>query len=113
MMAGGLREEADSMFNCAHLLVPGREVEPANPGKRDGARTHGAGFKRYVKIAVDKPLRAQNLPRCADRQDFRMGSRVLQFQRAVAGPRQDCARRVGYHGTHRHLSAGGGGFRLQ
>ena len=73
MMAGGLREEAAAVLDGPHLLVARGKIEPPDAGEGDGARAHGARFKRHMEIAVDEPLGAQACAACADRQQSRHG----------------------------------------
>ena len=65
-----------------------------------------------MKITADETLGAEDLRCLADRQKFGMGGRVLEFQRAVPGTRQDGAGAVRYHRTHGNLAPGGGRFGL-
>ena len=46
----------------------------------------------------------------ADRQHFSMSRRVFEFERAVACPRDDCARRINDDCAHGNFTAFGGGF---
>src|SRR5690606_28092011 len=48
VVAGWLRVEASAVDDAAALDVAGCEIEPVEPGERDRAGAHGAGFQRDV-----------------------------------------------------------------
>src|SRR5690606_40414238 len=79
MMAGGLREYAGAVIDAAPLLIGRAVIEPPEPRKRDGPRTHGTGFQRHMEITADQPFRSQNAASLADGEDFGMGGRVFQL----------------------------------
>ena len=57
----------------------GRSVDDAgDPGLDDCPRTHRAGFQGGVKSAVGQPPGSELLGGLGDREDFRMGGRIVQ-----------------------------------
>ena len=113
MVAGGQREEAGPMLDRPHLLVASRKVKAADAGEGNGARAHGAGLQRHVKIAAGEPFAPEESCCLADHQHFGMGCGIPEFERAVSGPRDDVSGGIGHDRTHRYLAPLGGGFRLR
>jgi len=108
VMAGRLREEPRSVFHRAAFFVAGGEIKPADAGKGDRPRTHGAGLQGDIEIAVEQTLRSQHGGGHADDQHFRMGGRVAVLQRPVAG-RGDNLALAQDDGPDRHFAARRGG----
>ena len=110
VMAGGLREEAAAVLHRPHLLVARGEIKPADAGEGNGRRAHRAGLQCYIEVATGEAFAAHKAGRGAVRQKLGMGGGVLEFQRAVAGARQDAALPIAHHGADRHLAPARGGF---
>lgn len=109
-MASGLTKEPAAMLDRAHLLVTGREIQPADAGEGNSAGAHRAGLQCHVEIAAREALRARKLRCLTDHQEFGMGSGVLEFQGPVAGPGDDPAPGIRHDCPHGYLAAGGGGL---
>ena len=79
MVAGRLAEEADAVVDAAALRVLRAVVEPADAGKRDCRRAHGAGFERDIEIGAGKPFVADDPRRRADHLDLGMGGDIVEL----------------------------------
>jgi 23S rRNA pseudouridine2605 synthase len=104
VMAGGLGEKTRPVLHRPALRVGRPPIKPAQARERDRRRAHRTGLKRHIEIAADKPFRAQRLAGSANRQDFGVRGRVLQFQRSIPRPRQDHAVAQNNR-AHGHLTA--------
>src|SRR5208282_4581629 len=91
MMAGFLRKKTRAVFHRATLFVLGGEIEPAQSGEGNGAGAHGAGLQRHIEIAAGEALIAKYFRGGAVDQHFGVSSRIVVFDRAIAGAGDDLA----------------------
>ncbi len=73
------------MLDRPHLLITRAKIQPADPGKGNGPRAHGAGLERHIEVAAGQALRPQQLCCLTDCQHLGMRRRVLPLQRPIAG----------------------------
>ena len=104
MVAGRLVEEANAAFYRSPFDIPCAVIEPADARKRNGRRTHGAGFERDIKIRADQPLLPQGLASHPQRHDFRMRRDIVPLTGAISAASDDLA--IQHHNrADRHLIA--------
>ena len=70
MMACDLVVYAGTMKDAAAFRVYSAEIKPSDAGKGNGRGTHGARFKRDVKVAVGQPFGSQHRRTLTDSQHF-------------------------------------------
>ncbi len=112
VVAGRLVEEPDAVVHAAALRIMGSVIDPSDAGEGDRPGAHGAGLQRHIEIAAGQPFVVEGLAGQADGEHLRMGGRVAQLARAVAG-RGDDASVPDDGGSDRHLPAGGCGAGLR
>ncbi len=105
MVTGNRAEKAHTVLDTAALFVTSTKIEPADTGKGNGRRAHGARLQRDIQIAAGQALGFQPRRRRTDGQHLGMGRRIGQLQRSVAGPGQHLAASPGHHRPYRHLAA--------
>ncbi len=105
-------KDARALCHPAGFRIARPIVKPCNPGGGHRAGAHRAGLERDVKIMARQALASRCGTGGAQREDFRMRCRVVQFARAIARLRHDPPLWVNHHGPHRHLAAQGRGARL-
>jgi len=91
MVAGGGGVETHAGFDRTTLGVGGAVIEPADSGKRDGGRAHGAGLERDIEIAIDQPLAADLVGGSTNGENFGVGGRIAIGESAVPGGGNDLA----------------------
>ena len=98
MIDAGAGEDARAVFDPATFGIAGTVIKPCDSRLRDGGGTHGAGFKRHPKIAVDEPLTAQFCTCLANRDDFGVRGWIMPHPHRIARNRNqfftlhnDCA----------------------
>src|ERR1700724_3201171 len=112
MVAIGPGEEPHAVVDRAAFGIGRRIVEPADAGKRDRARAHGARLERDMQVAIGEPFAGERERGGPDRHDLAMRGRVAVGQRAVAGLRDH--RAVAHDdAADRHLAGRRGGAGLR
>jgi hypothetical protein len=103
MVELGMIKDLQHGMNGASLRVLCSVDEAANAGVRDGSGTHRARFHGDVEIAIPKAIVADGLPSFAQREDFRMGRRIVSADGPITAPPDNPAF-VNHDGAHRHLA---------
>ena len=91
MVAGGGGIEPDARIDRAALGVGRAVIEPADAGKRDGGRAHGAGLQRDIEVAIDQSLAADLACGGANGENLSMCGRVPVGEGPVPGGGYDLA----------------------
>lgn len=104
VMAGGLAKEMRAVDHGTHFGISGTKIDPPNARMANGGCTHGARFKRHIKISASEPFLAKCLGCFADHQHFSVCGWIKKLPRTVAIGGYDLAIHH-QHRTHGHLIA--------